>query len=155
MLLFQLLAIIIREIIQGIINLIEEIFKQIVQEIIEELVDNEDYFDEFFSIDAFWRRSSTLFTESDVEDFINDNPEATEDDIIEFAQSQGAAIAAMITKTWVTEPGGRANNVCPDCSSLDGQVVMVDQTFSSVKAGSLEAPPAHPNCRCRIQLDFQ
>lgn len=36
--------------------------------------------------------------------------------------------------------------VCPFCRELDGQVVKIGEAFRD----GIEAPPAHPNCRCAV-----
>lgn len=46
---------------------------------------------------------------------------------------------------WITTPDDR---LCPICAPLDGVKVALSENF----APDLEAPPAHPNCRCTTGL---
>lgn len=46
-----------------------------------------------------------------------------------------------VTKTWFTN---NDEKVCEICQPLDGKIVNIDEVFP----GELDAPPAHPNCRC-------
>ncbi len=47
-------------------------------------------------------------------------------------------------KQWITGAG-----CCPECQELDGVIVDMDEDFDYAD-GPVEAPPAHPNCRCDI-----
>lgn len=49
----------------------------------------------------------------------------------------------ITTKEWDT-----TFDPCPECADLDGEQVDINDTFSNGD----DAPPAHPNCRCSIQL---
>jgi hypothetical protein len=49
-----------------------------------------------------------------------------------------------IIKTWFTNDDDR---VCPICGPLDNKSIDFDNTFDE----GLDAPPAHPNCRCWMQ----
>lgn len=49
-------------------------------------------------------------------------------------------------KSWQDGQAG----ACPTCSELDGEIVAIDDSFSD---GS-DSPPAHPNCRCLLQLEM-
>lgn len=42
-------------------------------------------------------------------------------------------------KQWIT-----GADCCPDCQELEGEVVGLEEKFSN----GVDAPPAHPNCRC-------
>lgn len=48
-------------------------------------------------------------------------------------------------KQWNT---ARDERVCPICSPLDGQVVLLNNAFPSDIGGGFVGPPAHPRCRC-------
>lgn len=39
-------------------------------------------------------------------------------------------------------------NPCPICQPLDGDIVKLDKSFEN----EIDAPPAHPNCRCIIRI---
>lgn len=41
------------------------------------------------------------------------------------------------------------------CLPLDGQEVGMDEPFVSAEVGELEAPPAHPGCRCLMALEIK
>lgn len=64
------------------------------------------------------------------------------------ARAEGL-IPADVQRVWVTTPDDR---LCPECASMDGQVVSMDGQFSSEK-NTAEEPPIHPNCRCTTSLD--
>jgi SPP1 gp7 family putative phage head morphogenesis protein len=49
--------------------------------------------------------------------------------------------ADVPSKRWIVGDG-----CCDDCQALDGEVVGIDEAFSSGD----DAPPAHPNCRCDV-----
>jgi len=51
-------------------------------------------------------------------------------------------------KVWVTTPDDK---LCPICEALDGEEVGLDEEFD-VEGEGVEAPPAHPNCRCVVAL---
>lgn len=67
-----------------------------------------------------------------------------------FANVQGNLIAYRATgvqkKEWITDP----DEPCESCQALSGQVVGIDEQFSSPDYGSLDGPPAHPNCECDV-----
>lgn len=44
--------------------------------------------------------------------------------------------------------------LCPICSALDGQKVPLNDAFQVSTGAQLDAPPAHPQCRCRTSLVF-
>lgn len=80
------------------------------------------------------------------------------------AQSQGQQDAWMVAKDqgllpkttrkrWVSMPESpRLSDICRE---LDGQVVDLDEPFHSDELGEdIDAPPAHPNCRSTIVLEF-
>jgi hypothetical protein len=50
-------------------------------------------------------------------------------------------LGAGVKKGWSADP---AERTCPICSGLDGVEVGIDEDFP----GQLDAPPAHPMCRC-------
>lgn len=49
--------------------------------------------------------------------------------------------ASVPSKKWIVGDG-----CCDECQALDGEVVAMDDPFSSGD----DAPPAHPNCRCDV-----
>lgn len=51
-------------------------------------------------------------------------------------------------KVWVVTPDDR---LCPICEPLAGKEVPLADSFVS-KVGMVNAPPAHPNCRCALSL---
>lgn len=53
-------------------------------------------------------------------------------------------------KRWIT---ARDELVCPVCGPLDGVAVYLDETFESAGM-TLNAPGAHPNCRCTLELAY-
>lgn len=71
------------------------------------------------------------------------------------AARQGYVASGVVTAMlWLTASD---ELVCPVCGELNGKVVSLDGSFSDVlppelqKAGkAFRAPPAHPNCRCRL-----
>lgn len=48
---------------------------------------------------------------------------------------------------WIVTPDDR---LCPICEPLDGEVVRIGELFSV----GIEFPPAHPQCRCTVGLEF-
>jgi hypothetical protein len=57
------------------------------------------------------------------------------------------APAFVVGKRWQVQ---RGQQVCPICEPLDGMVVGLDEKFE--RAGlSVDAPPAHPRCRCSLE----
>jgi len=57
----------------------------------------------------------------------------------------------MVTKTWHTQ---RDERVCPVCLALDLQEVPLRRPFVSPR-GTLDRPPAHPLCRCFLQVSVR
>lgn len=57
----------------------------------------------------------------------------------------------VVVKEWQTSPDERT---CPWCLSLDGQIVGIEETYPgmTVKVPNTFAPPAHPNCRCAVNV---
>lgn len=62
---------------------------------------------------------------------------------------------SRIIKTWMTRHDDR---VCPICGPLNGQNIGQEEQWTANGAGVLDVfgaalftPPAHPNCRCRVQ----
>ena len=49
---------------------------------------------------------------------------------------------------WITTPDDK---LCPICTDMDGEQVGLDEQFD-VDGDLIDAPPAHPNCRCTIGL---
>ena len=45
------------------------------------------------------------------------------------------------SKEWLTAP-----DCCDECQEIDGEIVGLDETFSTGDDG----PPLHPNCRCSV-----
>ena len=65
------------------------------------------------------------------------------------ASDNGFLDLSQALKEWVTGPDGWENiSVCPICLELGGQRVPVLSVFSNGEA----TPPAHPNCRCNMNL---
>lgn len=52
-----------------------------------------------------------------------------------------------LEKTWRADP-----DCCPMCAAMDGQTVPVDEPFQDAKGGLHAGSPAHPNCRCDIEI---
>lgn len=53
-------------------------------------------------------------------------------------------------KTWLVTPDDLA---CPICQGLDGVTIPRDEMFQT-DFGPVDAPPAHPNCRCAMTLEI-
>ncbi len=51
-------------------------------------------------------------------------------------------------KEWIVTPDDR---LCPICEPMDGVTVPLDDDFD-VDGDKVDAPPAHPNCRCTVGL---
>jgi hypothetical protein len=65
------------------------------------------------------------------------------------AADQGFVDLSRAEKEWVAGPSGWKNiDVCPICEDLEGQRVPVTGVFTN---GEI-CPPAHPNCRCTMNL---
>lgn len=65
------------------------------------------------------------------------------------AADAGFVDLARAEKEWVAGPSGWKNiDVCPICEDLEGQRVPVLSVFTN---GEI-SPPAHPNCRCTMNL---
>lgn len=62
--------------------------------------------------------------------------------------TEAGFLTGLESKVWITTPDDR---LCPVCEPLDGQTVALDDTFD-VDGDSIDAPPAHPNCRCTMGL---
>lgn len=152
MLIFAIIASVIRTIMMVMIVMIESLIKEIIQEVIEELANNEDYFDEL-GIDPLYKRYQ-WYDESELEDLFSDpdNP-PTEEDIEQFAMDHANAGIAALQKTWHSEPLGSISGSCRVCTGLDGTVVGISDEFRSGKFIG-QGPPVHPNCRCRVSVDF-
>jgi SPP1 gp7 family putative phage head morphogenesis protein len=52
-----------------------------------------------------------------------------------------------VVKRWYTN---RDSIVCEICGPMDGQIVDIEQQFTTGLGGTIDAPPVHPNCRCWI-----
>lgn len=52
-----------------------------------------------------------------------------------------------LEKTWRADP-----DCCDMCAAMDGQTVAVDEPFQDPKGGLHVGSPAHPNCRCDIEI---
>lgn len=55
-------------------------------------------------------------------------------------------------KVWLTVPDDKLDKKM--CAPLDGVAVPLDQTFDVPTVGPQLAPPAHPKCRCLMELDL-
>jgi hypothetical protein len=54
-------------------------------------------------------------------------------------------------KRWVLGPGGRSGN-CETCvENADMGWIPDDDVFLASGGGSIDAPPAHPNCECEVE----
>lgn len=62
------------------------------------------------------------------------------------AQDEGT-LPETAQQEWVA-----SEDACELCDSLDGQVVGLDEDFSSPEAGEIARPPAHPHCVCMVIL---
>lgn len=51
-------------------------------------------------------------------------------------------------KEWIV---GDDEKLCPICQDMDGEQVGLDEDFN-VDGEDIDAPPAHPNCRCTVAL---
>jgi SPP1 gp7 family putative phage head morphogenesis protein len=51
-------------------------------------------------------------------------------------------------KEWIVTPDDR---LCPICEPMEGVTVGLDENFD-VDGDEIDAPPAHPNCRCTVGL---
>lgn len=60
------------------------------------------------------------------------------------AVEDGVLDLALVAKRWDATWEG----VCPECDALDGTDVGLFESFP----GGYDRPPAHPNCRCVVQL---
>ena len=61
----------------------------------------------------------------------------------EQAADSGLINRATSEKEWIAE-----GDACPDCESLDGEMVLLDDDFSNGES----MPPDHPSCRCTAVL---
>ncbi len=64
------------------------------------------------------------------------------------AIDQGLLPEGDYLREWIRVP---LETECPICESYEGQMVGVNGRFSG-EAGSLDGPPAHPNCLCAVRL---
>jgi hypothetical protein len=65
------------------------------------------------------------------------------------ASDDGYLDMSLAVKEWVAGPSGwKGIEVCPVCLELAGQQVPVNGRFSNGEV----MPPAHPNCRCTMNL---
>lgn len=65
------------------------------------------------------------------------------------AGEKGLINLSLTKKEWMAGPSGwKGISVCDFCAPLNGQQVPVTSPFDN----GLLAPPAHPNCRCRMIL---
>jgi SPP1 gp7 family putative phage head morphogenesis protein len=54
-------------------------------------------------------------------------------------------------KEWIVTPDDR---LCPICEPMEGAVAAMDEDFD-VDGDKVDAPPAHPNCRCTVALNLE
>lgn len=68
-------------------------------------------------------------------------------EIMRQAVEQG--LARRVVKTWLT---ARDERVCGFCGPLDGQEIMLEETFPGAtrRLPNVYVPPAHPSCRCTV-----
>lgn len=64
---------------------------------------------------------------------------------ISWMQAGDAGLVDLSTayKEWIAE-----GDACPDCEEVDGELVLVDDTFGNGE----DMPPGHPSCRCTAVL---
>lgn len=63
------------------------------------------------------------------------------------ATDKGVIPANRARKEWIIDAG----TACEICEPIQGQRVKLNETFDSA-VGPLDAPPAHPNCNCMMNL---
>lgn len=56
-------------------------------------------------------------------------------------------------KTWDYFGQEGSDRECEICQSLDGQSVGLDEEFEDDDGETYDRPPAHPDCRCSLELD--
>lgn len=64
------------------------------------------------------------------------------------AVDSGIASAEYSRKQWKTGPF----DVCPVCVAMQGAESKVNEAFTLPNGSQVEAPPAHPNCRCTMTM---
>lgn len=52
-------------------------------------------------------------------------------------------------RAWMTSED---EQTCPICEPMDGQVVGMNEAFTTGEGEAVDEPPAHPNCRCDVVL---
>jgi len=62
--------------------------------------------------------------------------------------SESGYIQGEVRKIWLTSPDDR---LCDICEPLDGEEVSINESFSI----GLDAPPAHPHCRCSVSYQVR
>lgn len=71
------------------------------------------------------------------------------------AKDQGL-LPADAKRKWITQPGLNANNPCPICREMNGQLRGLGEAFVSPYDGSsAEEPPIHVGCECTTVLHFE
>lgn len=67
------------------------------------------------------------------------------------AVQSGLIAKDEVRRVWMTSLD---ELTCPICSKLDKKKATLDGLFSAPGIASIQAPPAHPNCRCSTRLDY-
>jgi len=73
----------------------------------------------------------------------------------ELVLQRGRDLGGVVTKQWVSARDGHVDEGQPFgiCRQLDdGQVIPLEQRFTTADGLSFDGPPAHPNCRCVLEI---
>lgn len=70
----------------------------------------------------------------------------------EQAASDGLFRADVAVRTWLVTPDDRLDKII--CEPMDGQQVGLKALFTTGTGGQVRFPPAHPQCRCAVALEF-
>lgn len=112
----------------------------------------EDAFDGEYDVDQLSDEIDKLIGDDDRAEKIARTETMTASNQGQLEAWDQAVEAGLLTggesKEWITTPDDR---LCPICEPLDGQTVGLNEEFE-VDGDMIDAPPAHPNCRCTIGL---
>lgn len=130
------------ELIQSINETTRDAIRELVESAFEEQFDVDDLADEIEDIIGDSARAETI-ARTETMKASNEGQ----------SQAWGQAVQKGLLvgdekKEWITTPDDR---LCPICEPLDGQQVGLDEPFD-VDGDQVDAPPAHPNCRCTMGL---
>jgi hypothetical protein len=67
----------------------------------------------------------------------------------DYAEQQGILQPDAMDVLWISTPD---SHECPICDDLDGTRVAYGESFETSEGESVDAPPAHPACRCTVNL---